>query len=125
MGTTRTTGLLAVAVGQLVVEGHRLERPMTPTECPTGVFGEMLKCWEHQVKACPTFSEVKCMILSEFKVGMQGGCCICLEMKLLSDLLVLVPCGHHCVCVFHVSDVVGRPCPMCRKQAEKAIRVYD
>jgi hypothetical protein len=69
-------------VGQRVVTGHRLERPMTPTECPPGVFGVMLKCWEQEAKARPTFAEVKRMILSEFRVGRQGECCICLERKL-------------------------------------------
>jgi hypothetical protein len=112
-------------VGQLVVEGHRLERPMTPTECPPGVFGVMLKCWEQQAKARPTFAEVKRMILSEFRMVIQGECCVCLEKKVLSDLLLLVPCGHRCVCAFHASDIVGKLCPLCRKQVENAIRVYD
>jgi hypothetical protein len=112
-------------VGQRVVAGHRLERPMTPTECPPRVFGVMLKCWEQEAKARPTFAEVKRMILSEFRVGRQGECCICLERKILSDLLALVPCGHRCVCANHASHVVGRPCPMCRAQTVQAIRVFD
>jgi hypothetical protein len=112
-------------VGQRVVAGHRLERPMTPTECPPGVFGVMLKCWEQEAAARPTFAEVKRMILSEFRVGRQGECCICLERKLLSDLLALVPCGHRCVCANHVSHIVGRPCPMCRAEAVHVIRVFD
>jgi hypothetical protein len=66
---------------------------MTPTECPPGVFGVMMKCWEQEAKARPTFAEVKRMILSEFRVGRQGECCICLEKKLLSDLLALYPAG--------------------------------
>jgi hypothetical protein len=112
-------------VGQLVVEGHRLERPMTPTECPPGVFGVMLKCWEQQARARPTFAEVNRMILSEFRVAIEGECCICFEKKLLSDLLALVPCGHRCVCANHVSCIVGLPCPMCRAEAVQAIRVFD
>ena len=112
-------------VGQRVVAGHRLERPMTPTECPPGVFGVMLKCWEEETKARPTFAEVKCMILSEFRVsGRQGECCICLERKLLSDLLALVPCGHRCVCANHASHIVGHPCPMCRAEAVQVIHVF-
>jgi serine/threonine protein kinase len=112
-------------VGQRVAGGHRLERPMTPTECPPGVFSVMLKCWEEEAKARPTFAEVKRMILSDFRVGRQGECCNCLERKLLSDLLALVPCGHRCVCANHVSHIVGRPCPMCRAEAVQAIRVFD
>ena len=65
------------------------------------------------------------LILSEFRVERQGECCICLERKLLSDLLALVPCGHRCVCANHASHVVGRPCPMCRAQTVQAIRVFD
>jgi hypothetical protein len=38
-------------VGQRVVAGHRLKRPMTPTECPPGVFGVMLKCWDQEPEA--------------------------------------------------------------------------
>jgi serine/threonine protein kinase len=56
-------------VGQRVSAGHRLERPMTPTECPPGIFGVMLKCWEQEAEDRPTFAEVKRMILSEFRVG--------------------------------------------------------
>jgi serine/threonine protein kinase len=112
-------------VGQRVVGGHRLDRPMTPTECPPGVFGVMLKCWEEEAKARPTFAEVKRMILSEFRVGRQGECCICFERKLLSELLALVPCGHRCVCENHASYIIGNPCPMCRAEAVQAIRVFD
>ncbi len=112
-------------VGQRVAAGHRLERPMTPTECPPGVFGVMMKCWAQEEKARPTFVEVKRMILSEFRVGRQGECCICLEKKLLSDLLALVPCGHRCVCANHAPHIVGRPCPMCRAEAVHVIRVFD
>jgi hypothetical protein len=112
-------------VGQRVVAGHRLERPMTPTECPLGVFGVMLKCWDQEAEARPTFAEVKRMILSEFRVERHGECCICLEKKLLSDLLALVPCGHRCVCENHASNIVGRPCPMCRAEAVQVIRVFD
>jgi hypothetical protein len=75
-----------------VVAGYRLERPMTPTECPPGVFSVMLKYWEHEPEVRPTFVEVKNMILVEFRAGRQGECCICLERKLLRDLLALVPC---------------------------------
>jgi hypothetical protein len=98
-------------VGQRVAGGHRLERPMTPTECPPGVFSVMLKCWEEEAEARPTFAELKSIILVEFRVGRQGECCICLERKLLSDLLALVPCGHRCVCADHESHIVGCPCP--------------
>ena len=112
-------------VGQRVAGGHRLERPMTPTECPPGVFSVMLKCWEEEAEARPTFAELKSIILVEFRVGRQGECCICLERKLLSDLLALVPCGHRCVCADHASHIVGRPCPMCRTKAEQVIRVFD
>ena len=65
------------------------------------------------------------MILSEFRVGRQGECCICFEEKLVIDLLVIDPCGHHCVCVTHSSQIVGKPCPICHQQAEKAVSVYD
>jgi hypothetical protein len=108
-----------------VVAGHRLERPMTPTECPPGVFGVMPKCWEQEAKARPTFAEAKRMILSEFREGRQGEWCICLEKKLLSVLLALVTCGHRCVFAHHASNIVGHPCPMCRAEAVQMIRVFD
>ncbi len=105
--------------------GNRLERPMTPTECPPGVFSVMLKCWEEEAEARPTFAELKSIILVEFRVGRQGECCICLERKLLSDLLALVPCIQS-VCLFRSSsNIVGCPCPMCRTKAEQVIRVSD
>ena len=99
-------------VGQRVAGGHRLERPMTPTECPPGVFSVMLKCWEEEAEARTTFAELKSIILV-VRVGRQGECCICLERKLLSELLALVPCGHRCVCADHAMHIVGHPCPMC------------
>jgi serine/threonine protein kinase len=112
-------------VGQRVSAGHRLERPMTPTECPPGIFGVMLKCWEQEAEDRPTFAEVKRMILSEFRMGRHRECCICLERKLLSDLLALVPCGHRCVCANHASYLIGHPCPMCRTEAVQAVRAFD
>ena len=111
-------------VAQRVSAGHRLERPMTPTECPPGVFGVMLKCWKQEAEDRPTFAEVKRMMLSEFRVA-RHECCICLERKLQSDLLALVPCGHRCVCANHASYIVGHPCPMCRTEAVQAIRAFD
>ena len=53
--------------GQRVVAGHRLERPITPTECVPGVFGVMMKCWEQEAKARPTFVPRK---------GISGDSCV-------------------------------------------------
>jgi serine/threonine protein kinase len=56
-------------VGQRVVQGHRLERPLSPAECPEGIFAVMLKCWQEKPEARPTFVEVKRMIQAEFRKG--------------------------------------------------------
>jgi hypothetical protein len=114
-------------VGQRVVHGHRLERPLTPAECPEGIFAVMLKCWQEKPEARPTFVEVKRMIQAEFRKGAwkQGECCICLESISLCHLLALVPCGHRCVCENHGDVVVGRACPLCRTMATQVIRVFD
>jgi len=55
------------------------------------------------------------MILSELRVGRPGECCICLERKLLSDLLALVPVGTAVsVQIAQITDVAysWAPCPM-------------
>ena len=54
-----------------------------------------------------------------------GECCVCLETSSVKDLYALVPCGHRCVCAQHAADAVGRACPMCRKKASHAMRIYD
>ena len=114
-------------VGRRVAQGHRLERPLSPAECPEGIFAVMLKCWQENPEARPTFAEVKRMIQAEFRKGAwkEGECCICLESISLCNLLALVPCGHRCVCANHANVVVGRACPLCRTMATQAIRVFD
>ena len=114
-------------VGRRVAQGHRLERPLSPAECPEGIFAVMLKCWQEKPEARPTFAEVKRMIQAEFRKGAwkEGECCICLESISLCNLLALVPCGHRCVCANHANVVVGRACPLCRTMATQAIRVFD
>ena len=52
-------------------------------------------------------------------------CCICLKAEELGKLLVLVPCGHRCVCADCSALVVGHTCPVCRTEARQAIRVFD
>ena len=109
--------------------GHRLERTMTPTECPPGIFGVMLKCWEQEAEDKPTFAEVKRMLhlslMQHSSRVLHRECCICLEMKLLSDVLALVPCGHRCFCANHASYIVGHPCPICHTEAVQAIHAFD
>ena len=52
-------------------------------------------------------------------------CCICLKAEEVGKLLVLVPCGHRCVCAECSALVVGHTCPVCRTEARQAIRVFD
>jgi hypothetical protein len=53
-------------VGKLVVAGHRLSRPMFPSECPLDIFVVMQKCWQEQAQHRPTFTEVKSLIEDQF-----------------------------------------------------------
>ena len=52
-------------------------------------------------------------------------CCICFEDSLIASLLVLVPCGHRCVCAEHKTAVIGKLCPLCRVEVREAIHVFD
>jgi serine/threonine protein kinase len=119
-------------VGQRVVQGHRLERPLSPAECPEGIFAVMVKCWQEKPEARPKFAEVKCMIQSEIRKGSwnvegvtERKCCICWESMRVSNLLALSPCGHRCVCANDAKTVVGRACPLCRRTCEKVMRIFD
>jgi hypothetical protein len=53
-------------VGKLVVAGHRLSRPLSPVECPLGIFVVMQKCWQEQAQHRPTVNEVKSLIEDQF-----------------------------------------------------------
>jgi len=55
----------------------------------------------------------------------MGECCICLERTATDRLLVLVPCGHRCVCAGCSGSLVGKPCPICRENVERVMRVYE
>ena len=55
----------------------------------------------------------------------QKECCICLETVAARTLLVLVPCGHKCVCAGCSGSLVGKPCPLCRKNVREVLRVYE
>jgi hypothetical protein len=105
--------------------GTRLERPTEPTECPEEVFTIMQRCWAKRPSERPGFSEVKREMMELLKSQGQGECCLCLERMPTRSLLALVPCGHRCVCAEHAADVVGRQCPLCRREAREALRVFD
>ena len=53
-------------VGKLVVAGHRLSRPMSPAECPPGIFVVMQECWQEHVEKRPTVTEIKKMVDREY-----------------------------------------------------------
>ena len=55
----------------------------------------------------------------------QPECCICLEPFNLSDLLVLAPCGHRCICQNCVYAVKDEVCPLCRTPVTSVMKVFD
>jgi hypothetical protein len=55
----------------------------------------------------------------------QPECCICLEPFNLSDLLVLAPCGHRCICQNCVYAVKDKVCPLCRTPVTSVMKVFD
>ena len=112
-------------VGQRVVAGARLERPMEPTECPEGVFGILQRCWAKRAADRPAFAELKRLLGAEAKKEVQGECCVCLEKLPARTLQALVPCGHRCACAQHAAAVVGRTCPICRVEVRETLRVFD
>ena len=112
-------------VGQRVVGGLRLERPLAPTECPEGVFAILQRCWEARAADRLDFAAVKRLMLQEVKKETEGECCVCLQKLPTRRLLALVPCGHRCVCGDDAAAVVGLTCPMCRAEVREAIRVFD
>ena len=58
-------------------------------------------------------------------------CSVCLDEMPLSALMLIVPCGHRCVCASCAASIAGlamvaaRRCPICRGQLTLAIRVHD
>lgn len=55
----------------------------------------------------------------------QPECCICLEPFNLSDLLVLAPCGHRCICQNCAYAVKDKECPLCRTPVTSVMKVFD
>ena len=60
----------------------------------------------------------------QVKVEDSNLCVVCLD-DIRSHLLV--PCGHHCACMDCAKLLVqkGDPCPICRKQIESIVRVFQ
>ena len=54
----------------------------------------------------------------------QQHCSMCFERVGARTLLVLVPCGHRCVCA-GCSGSLEQPCPICRENVREVMRVYD
>jgi hypothetical protein len=57
-------------------------------------------------------------------------CCVCLLDVAVSQLLLLAPCGHRCVCAGCAATLMTRPpaarlCPKCREGILCATRVFD
>jgi len=59
------------------------------------------------------------MVISEKEVE-TGLCVVCLEIK---KEYVFVPCGHFCCCATCTQTI--SQCPMCRKNIEQKVKVYD
>jgi hypothetical protein len=52
----------------------------------------------------------------------QKECCICYNR---TELRLLYPCGHRCVCAGCGDKLVEKPCPMCRKNVREVMRVFE
>ena len=58
-------------------------------------------------------------------------CCVCFLDIQLDELLLLMPCGHRCVCQACADALLALPppalrlCPKCRKAVIGAVHVYD
>ena len=57
--------------------------------------------------------------------GAERVCCICLDSVPWSEMRVLAPCGHRCVCARHGEQLVGKACPLCRALVQHSMLVYD
>jgi hypothetical protein len=55
-------------------------------------------------------------------------CCVCLSDMPAAQLLVVVPCGHRCLCPHcweQLEPPTARRCPICNAPAVMAMRVFD
>ena len=57
-------------------------------------------------------------------------CCVCLDDVAASDLLMMMPCGHRCVCAPCADMLTQRPpadqrCPKCRYPFTGVTRVFE
>ena len=79
-------------------------------------------------ECCSGFSSIKAMMMgalqSQGAVQQQGPsiaiCCICMDR---ASNMVLVPCGHLCVCQ-ECSQHAQRRCPICRTAVTQMVRTY-
>ncbi len=63
-GTVPFPGMSNKEVAAQVVAGYRLEKPL---KCPGDVYELMLKCWQVDTKARPTFLELQHALKSLYR----------------------------------------------------------
>jgi len=104
----------------VVNEGGRLQRP---AECSEAAWAVMQACWETNAGNRPTFEALKLKLRNAYAAAVaaaaQATCVICCERV---PAMVLLPCGHVCLCQDCASAV--QTCPMCRTPVAGSMRVY-
>ena len=115
-------------VARQVCEGERLPKP---TRCPESVYAVMQKCWARSPQGRPSFRDLRNDLQELYDAalpeaaqeegGSGGTCVICLGAP---AELVLVPCGHLCVCQECQARMVEPTCPVCREPVRERVRVF-
>ncbi|KAF2354816.1 Serine-threonine/tyrosine-protein kinase catalytic domain [Trinorchestia longiramus] len=59
LGATPYPGMTNHEVVDLVPTGYRMSRPMTPIECPEGLFDCIQKCWKRNKDERPSFEHLE------------------------------------------------------------------
>jgi hypothetical protein len=61
---------------------------------------------------------------------LEKECCICFTPTLVTELRLLLPCGHRCLCeqcagVLMAKPAATRKCPLCDEAVTGVMRVFD
>ncbi len=77
----------------------------------------------HGTEALPTLESDR-TVRTSVEVETSEKDCASVSVE-VGKLLVLVSCGHRCICADCSELVVGHPCPVCRTGDRQTIRVFD
>ena len=118
----------SAVIEAVVTRGVRLEKP---GNCPDAVHRDLIQpCWAARPQRPPFAALIPAIrrlqenvLLAKRVEAAQPLCAVCMDAPVA---VVLVPCGHHCLCVACSGNFQPpAPCPICRTAIGQVVRTYS